>query len=328
MYKGPAKTLSGSIVISQPRSGSVPKKNQKSPVIKITKDNVDEIYPEIDFEITKYNPELTEKYNISKSQFYRIRDEKRKYKAMKESDEYRVKNAILEDRLRNGPKIATSESITKPTPDTRDITLSLSEVSDFSKEPSKRTYNKKPKLSVSEANDFSKEASKKPDLIVSEASDFSKEPSKRTYNKKPKLSVSEANDFSKEPVEKSKLRLGTINVIERQRPKRSLWNKSPSEIKLEETKNKPKDITLSTQKTAEKHVPEKIIEIKPPVIKHGLAQEFYYKSTYPDVKLQDPVIKSALIKAALINDLMTKKKYIKKRIVKKSKNRKMRKFKK
>ena len=325
MYKGPAKTLSGSIVISQPRSGSVPKKNQKSPVIKITKDNVDEIYPEIDFEITKYNPELTEKYNISKSQFYRIRDEKRKYKAMKESDEYRVKNAILEDRLRNGPKIATSESITKPAPDTRDITLSLSEVSDFSKEPSKRTYNKKPKLSVSEANDFSKEASKKPDLIVSEASDFSKEPSKRTYNKKPKLSVSEASDFSKEPVEKSKLRLGTINVIERQRPKRSLWNKSPSEIKLEETKNKPKDITLSTQ--------------KPPVIKPGLAQEFYYKSTYPDIKLQDPVIKSALIKAALINDLMTKKKYIKKRVgpfngtatkvaVKNRKTKKMRKFKK
>ena len=284
MYKGPAKTLSGSIVISQPRSGSVPKKNQKSPVIKITKDNVDEIYPEIDFEITKYNPELTEKYNISKSQFYRIRDEKRKYKAMKESDEYRVKNAILEDRLRNGPKIATSESITKPAPDTRDITLSLSEVSDFSKEPSKRTYNKKPKLSVSEAN-----------------------------------------DFSKEPVEKSKLRLGTINVIERQRPKRSLWNKSPSEIKLEETKNKPKDITLSTQ--------------KPPVIKPGLAQEFYYKSTYPDIKLQDPVIKSALIKAALINDLMTKKKYIKKRVgpfngtatkvaVKNRKTKKMRKFKK
>ena len=297
MYKGPAKTLSGSIVISQPRSGSVPKKNQKSPVIKITKDNVDEIYPEIDFEITKYNPELTEKYNISKSQFYRIRDEKRKYKAMKESDEYRVKNAILEDRLRNGPKIATSESITKPAPDTRDITLSLSEVSDFSKEPSKRTYNKKPKLSVSEAS-----------------------------------------DFSKEPVEKSKLRLGTINVIERQRPKRSLWNKSPSEIKLEETKNKPKDITLSTQKTAEKHIPEKVIEIKPPVIKPGLAQEFYYKSTYPDVKLQDPVIKSALIKAALINDLMTKKKY-KKRVgpfngtatkvaVKNRKTKKMRKFKK
>ena len=297
MYKGPAKTLSGSIVISQPRSGSVPKKNQKSPVIKITKDNVDEIYPEIDFEITKYNPELTEKYNISKSQFYRIRDEKRKYKAMKESDEYRVKNAILEDRLRNGPKIATSESITKPAPDTRDITLSLSEVSDFSKEPSKRTYNKKPKLSVSEAN-----------------------------------------DFSKEPVEKSKLRLGTINVIERQRPKRSLWNKSPSEIKLEETKNKPKDITLSTQKTAEKHIPEKVIEMKPPVIKPGLAQEFYYKSTYPDIKLQDPVIKSALIKAALINDLMTKKKY-KKRVgpfngtatkvaVKNRKTKKMRKFKK
>ena len=286
MYKGPAKTLSGSIVISQPRSGSVPKKNQKSPVIKITKDNVDEIYPEIDFEITKYNPELTEKYNISKSQFYRIRDEKRKFKLIKESDEYHRKNAILEDRLRNGPKIATSESITKPAPDTRDITLSLSEVSDFSKEPSKRTYNKKPKLSVSEAS-----------------------------------------DFSKEPVEKSKLRLGTINVIERQRPKRSLWNKSPSEIKLEETKNKPKDITLSTQKTAEKHIPEKVIEIKPPVIKPGLAQEFYYKSTYPDVKLQDPVIKSALIKAALINDLMTKKKY-KKRAVKKSKNRKMRKFKK
>ena len=320
MYKGPAKTLSGSIVISQPRSGSVPKKNQKSPVIKITKDNVDEIYPEIDFEITKYNPELTEKYNISKSQFYRIRDEKRKYKAMKESDEYRVKNAILEDRLRNGPKIATSESITKPAPDTRDITLSLSEVSDFSKDPEKpkRTYNKK---------------SKKSSLSISDVSDVFVEPPK-----KPDLIVSETNDFSKEPVEKSKLRLGTINVIERQRPKRSLWNKSPSEIKLEETKNKPKDITLSTQKTAEKHIPEKVIEIKPPVIKPGLAQEFFYKSTYPDIKLQDPVIKSALIKAALINDLMTKKKY-KKRVgpfngtatkvaVKNRKTKKMRKFKK
>ena len=36
MYKGPARTLTGSIVITQPRSGSVPKKKQRAKVIKIT----------------------------------------------------------------------------------------------------------------------------------------------------------------------------------------------------------------------------------------------------------------------------------------------------
>ena len=221
-------------------------------------------------------------------------DEKiKRLKKFQKSQEYNPSSDLVEEpEVNKKPAIVISESITHSAPDTRNITLTLTSNSDFSKEPGK-----------------------KPDLIVSET-----------------------NDFSKEPVEKSKLRLGTINVVERQRPKRSLWNKSPSEIKLEETKNKPKDITLSTQKTAEKHIPEKVIEIKPPVIKPGLAQEFYYKSTYPDVKLQDPVIKSALIKAALINDLMTKKKY-KKRVgpfngtatkvaVKNRKTKKMRKFKK
>ena len=234
-------------------------------------------------------------------------DEKiKKLKKFQKSQEYNASSDLVEEpEVNKKPAIVISESITHSAPDTRDITLTLTSNSDFSKEPSK-----------------------KPDLIVSET-----------------------NDFSKEPVEKSKLRLGAINVIERQRPKRSLWSKSPSEINIDKTESKSKDITLSTQKTAEKHVPEqtefargsygtseKIIDTNQ-VIKPGLAQEFYYRSTYPDVKLQDPVIKAALIKSALINDLMTKKKYIKnrltsieafgrKRVVKKSKNKKMRKFKK
>ena len=56
-YKGAARTLTGSVVITQSRSGSVPKKKQKTPIIKITKDNVNEIFPDVDFEkvLKKYS---------------------------------------------------------------------------------------------------------------------------------------------------------------------------------------------------------------------------------------------------------------------------------
>ena len=39
------------------------------------------------------------------------------------------------------------------------------------------------------------------------------------------------------------------------------------------------------------------------VIKPGLAQEFFYKSTYPDVKLQDSSVKGSLIKMAYLNEM-------------------------